>query len=220
MFCTSCHASFDWSTLRLNDGAVHNPHRAAWLRANRNRPREVGDIQCGRELNIDIAITLCQWFEHVTLQTAMSEEEREEAGVNSAYLFEAIRMGIHHTHVTLPALNRVRHGPHTNQRLRISMLTGASTEAEFKQEIQRRDKAMSKKNDYLHIVMTYRDSLIDIVWQFVALGAQSASKSMEEWSSLVSEVRALEEYVDECFVRVSAAYSCGAHSIMSDRPIR
>jgi hypothetical protein len=28
MFCTSCHALFDWNTLRLNNGTVHNPYHA------------------------------------------------------------------------------------------------------------------------------------------------------------------------------------------------
>ena len=221
MFCTGCHASFDWNTLRLNNGAVHNPYHAAWLRENRGRVREVGDIQCGRELDIDIAVRLAHSFEDCTSAAGLNTEQLTHSALETNYLFEAIRIGIHHTHVTLPALARNRHGHHTNQNIRINLLTKVINEFEFKREIQRRDKSASRRNDYLHIVQTYRDSLTDIIWPFVENVRSHRSIEYANWIIMINEIHSLETYIDECFVRVAETYnSTNPYEIMDDRAIR
>lgn len=35
MFCTTCHTTFDWKTLKIEVGFQHNPHYLAWRDANR-----------------------------------------------------------------------------------------------------------------------------------------------------------------------------------------
>lgn len=220
MFCTGCHASFDWNTMRLNTGNVHNPHHAEWLRANKNRPREIGDIQCGRELSMRIAVDTIDALD-VALDRVKDWDTKEELRSKATYIFEAMRVCIHHHHVTIVSLNRNRHGHFTNQRLRINLLTNAITELEFKREIQKRDKATSKRNDLLHVVMTYRDALTDIIWPFVDAQQRRQIKSLDEWKSMAEQIKALEDYVNECFVRVSETYGTVApFQIMADRAVR
>lgn len=218
MFCTSCHASFDWNTLRLNNGTVHNPYHATWLRENHGRSREVGDIQCGRELDIDIAVRLAGHFEKALRQ---ENKVSTQTTAESNYLFESIRVGIHHTHVTLVSLARNRNGHHTNQSLRVRLLMNEMTEDDFKKEIQRRDKSASKRNDYLHIVQTYRDSITDIIWPFVEAISMRRKKRVEEWVGMIGQIHSLETYVNECFIRVALTYgSAYPYEIMDDRAIR
>lgn len=204
MFCTSCHASFDWTTLRLNNGAVHNPYHAAWLRENRNQVREIGDIQCGREITMEIAVDIIHKFDVIIDAIRKPLSEKEIYRGYASYLFEAMRIAIHHHHVTIPALNNNRHGHHTNQRLRINLLRGFITEEEFRREIQRRDKANSKKNDLMQITITYRDSINDLVWDFAQHGN---TKTIQEWTKLTDEVKALEAYVNECFKKTATVYN-------------
>ena len=218
MFCTSCHASFSWTTLRLNTGAIHNPHHAAWLRENQNRPREVGDIQCGRELDMDIVLDLNARFQKEINKTKLNEKEKLRARDDLDYLFEASRMCIHHTHISINSLNNNRHGHHTNQILRIDLLMGNISETDFKREIQRRDKSNAKRNELLQVVMTYRDAMLDILAPFTEIRSR---KTLAEWLALVAQIKALVGYVDECFVRVADAYnSTNPYQIMSDRAIR
>jgi hypothetical protein len=241
MFCTGCHASFDWNSLRLNNGALHNPHHANWLRENRDRPREVGDIQCGRELNIDIAVSMVDKFENIIdrkfswlkqerakllkddsyesdpARVSKELDEFTRVRTDASYMFESIRVCIHHTHVTINSLNRNQHGHHTNQSLRVNLLTNEMSESDFKREIQRRDKATSKRNDLLHVVMTFRDATIDITSGFVG----RSRKTFDEWVAMIDELKALETYVNNCFIRVGKTYTMAQpYEIMSDRAIR
>jgi hypothetical protein len=53
MWCTQCFTAFDWRTLRIETGRIHNPHFYAWMRAqseNGEIPREEGDNNnaCGQ----------------------------------------------------------------------------------------------------------------------------------------------------------------------------
>jgi len=217
MFCTHCNASFNWRTLRLNNGAVHNPHHAEWLR-NRNVQREVGDIPCGRELDIDLAIGCNRIFNNLIKQNNhRNSAEYKNLLTKSKYLFEAMRMAIHHHFTTIANLNRNRYGQHTNQSLRIDLLLNHIDEDMFKRDIQKRDKANSKRLELLQIVLTYRDAITDIVWPFIEFGP---SKTLKEWIALTDEVKALENYIDGCFQKMSKVYNIVQHNIMDDRYIR
>ena len=45
MYCTSCHTCFDWVTMRICTGAIHNPHYFEYMRQNKKHlPRQEGDI--------------------------------------------------------------------------------------------------------------------------------------------------------------------------------
>jgi len=48
MWCVKCNIAFDWTTLRIERGVIHNPHYYDWIRANNdgNIPRNRDDI-CG-----------------------------------------------------------------------------------------------------------------------------------------------------------------------------
>lgn len=217
MFCTSCHVSFSWKTLRITNGNVHNPHQAEWLRLNRNRAREIGDIQCGRELTIEIALILDTNIRKAGAKDSLSATQQKECKSNAEYLFESIRVGVHHTMITLPNLSRNRYGHRTNETLRIRLLKSEIEEDYFKQEIQRIDKATSRRQELLQVVMTYRDALTDIIWKFVDTRQEY---QYCEWKGMVAEIRALEEYVDGCFKKISDVFGSSiCYTIMSNASI-
>lgn len=54
MFCTECHVAFDWNTLRIETGVIHNPHFFEWQRRHNTLERNPNDVLCGRELDNNI----------------------------------------------------------------------------------------------------------------------------------------------------------------------
>lgn len=47
MFCTNCMTAFDWESLDIVTGNIHNPHYYDFIKNGIIRPRAVGDIPCG-----------------------------------------------------------------------------------------------------------------------------------------------------------------------------
>jgi len=67
MFCTECHVAFNWNTLRIETGIIHNPHYFEWQRNRRNNDandieRNPNDILCGRELDANFNNLLSQKY--------------------------------------------------------------------------------------------------------------------------------------------------------------
>ncbi|VVU95567.1 hypothetical protein CPAV1605_1319 [seawater metagenome] len=49
MFCTNCHVVFDWVTLKIDNGNVHNAHYFDWMTSQNNDSKTVNveEIACG-----------------------------------------------------------------------------------------------------------------------------------------------------------------------------
>lgn len=197
MFCTSCHVSFDWVSLRINKGAIHNPHHVQWLRETQNRPRELQDVACAREPTLAMALRIDKKFKLCMQKSNLTFESE------SQYLLDMIVASIHHHNESIRNLGRNQNRHRMNESLRISLLKGLISEDDFKKRIQVIDKASSKRNDLLHIVMLYRDAMSDILSPFLV----DDTKSLGEWLSMIREVRALEKYCNDCFHTVSLTYA-------------
>ncbi len=199
MFCTFCKTSFDWRTLRINNGAVHNPHHAQWLRDNHGRSREPTDQQCGRELDIENVALKCS--SHMMIELSMAGIKDKTA--ISDYVFEAIRMAVHHQYITITDLSRERYTHSTNEDLRMRLLTNEITEKVFKRNIQRIDKANARRAEMLDIVITYRDALTDIVWDYYI---NAETKKADDWMEMYKQIKTLVNYINQCFQKVANVY--------------
>ena len=47
MFCTHCHTVFDWETLEIDKGAVHNVHYFEWITSTQNNTLTQESMACG-----------------------------------------------------------------------------------------------------------------------------------------------------------------------------
>lgn len=92
MFCTECHSAFNWVTLRIETGAIHNPHYFEWQRRNTNAavaPRNPNDVLCGRELDRNFLGVLRNKFEAEYDQNPASISNKELKRVITAIIADA-----------------------------------------------------------------------------------------------------------------------------------
>lgn len=125
MWCTQCHVAFDWKTLKIEKGRVHNPHFYEWQRNNNNgvAPR-VDDCEDIND-NLD--------FLRITQSYTLIRIHRFRAD-----LLQQL--------ITLEE---------DNTDIRLKYLKQEITETEFKTKIQRRNKQFLLKCDIHEIAQTF-----------------------------------------------------------------
>jgi hypothetical protein len=188
-----CGAVFDWNTLRIQNGAVHNPH---WYEYQRHlnggaMPRNVGDVPCGGMPNLTNMIN--------TLTILVRGWVIDSRGVvNTVSIIH--RAYNHNQFTVLPAytVNMVA----DNRNLRIDYLLERIDEKKFKQQIQMREKAREKKAYFGNIIGMYQTAIVDI------MGRLMVSKSITECYQIMDEFTALVQFANDCFKKGSEIFTC------------
>ena len=144
MWCTSCHAVFDWNTMQLENGLIHNPHYYEFQRVNGTLQRHPRDVP-------DEVPSYVQLISAVVLLGSIT------------YVGNVHRLCIHIT----AYLQQVRVADDLNYENRKKFMKGDISEYQFKTRIQRSEKAREKIRDVNDILIMFRDSLRDVMVQLV-----------------------------------------------------
>jgi hypothetical protein len=140
MWCTSCHAVFDWNTMQLQTGIIHNPHYYEFQRKNGTLQRHPGDVPCGRN------------------ELPMYGELIAAARFENAVYIGAVHRLCMNIYIVPP-----RDDPtYTNRK---KFMKGEISEYQFKTRIQRIEKAREKNRDISDILTMFRDALRDVMVQ-------------------------------------------------------
>lgn len=158
MWCPSCHTAFDWNTLQIDTGRIHNPHFYEFKMKSGIQSREHGDIPCG---GLPDLYELCGAL-----------------GISRAYLIERNpltlrcrkmtnlhRSVIHLDRVELVYVYNIEQ--ENNQDLRMKYMLSELSESEFRIKIQRREKSREKKRDIHNILRMFVDTSSDLLRQLV-----------------------------------------------------
>jgi hypothetical protein len=176
MWCTACHAVFDWNTMQLETGIIHNPHYYEFQRRNGTLQRNPGDVPCGGD-------ELPRYGDLV-----FSTQGKIE------YLGHVHRLCAH----LIGYLSRVRVAEDLNYENRKKFMKGEISEYQFKTRIQRSEKAREKIRDVNDILGMFKDSLRDVMVQLI----QKTIK-IDEFEVMVEN---LGEYVNESLRKVKLLY--------------
>jgi hypothetical protein len=180
MWCTACHAVFDWNTMQIETGIIHNPHYYEFQRRNGTLQRHPGDVPCGGD---DVPR-----YGELVVVAARGHPE------SIVYLGNVHELCNHLT----AYLQRVQVAEDLNYENRKKFMKGEITEYQFKTRIQRSEKAREKIRDVNDILGMFRDSLKDVMVQLVRMTIK-----MEDFEVMVTNLGA---YVNESLRKVKVLY--------------
>lgn len=218
MFCTNCHTAFDWKSLRIVKGAIHNPHWFEWQRtrgqANTRNPL---DIQCGQQLNNHHILSIMTGIKFMVIGTMnspnsgcpevreMTKKQKQSLHNRVAHMEKLMIRIIHHHAVSIPRYQTIAQHA-TNQDWRLKLLKKTIDEKTFRLNIQRVDKAESKKQDILNILVTYRTAGTDISYRLIQDIEEGSLRTVAQLEEYLNEFNNLENYVNGCLLNIKEQY--------------
>jgi len=146
MWCISCHCVFDWNTMQVDTGVVHNPHYYEYHRRNGTLQRQPGDVPCGGNDVLPAYYEFIRVFGHI--------EEME-------YISNVHRLCQHALH----NYNQPGNDPNINNRK--LFMKGKISEYQFKFRIQKNEKAREKKRDVQNIHDMFGNVIKDLLIQLL-----------------------------------------------------
>lgn len=150
IFCTQCHAAFDWITGEIEKGAIHNPHFYEWLANQDMQPDNIEEIACGELPNIN----------HI--QYSVSKMNN----INRNKVYNIYRILIHVRDVEI--LNFKENKVKNNFDLRVNFLLNEYDEDKWTMKIMNREKKRMKIkacHDILQLLITvFSDFIRQIVY--------------------------------------------------------
>lgn len=160
IFCTQCHIAFDWLTLKIDNGIIHNPHYYEFLASQTGGGRAAIDIEriaCG-----DLPRTR-EYVDHVSwLSSSSTDNDWIDA---MRFLFDLHRTAMHLREVVLPAysLNRIK----TNLHLRVQYLLGDIDDDAWTRKLVHREKRNLKFraiSNLVHMVIVVLEDFVRQVY--------------------------------------------------------
>lgn len=193
MWCPSCHCCFDWRTLRIETGLVHNPEYFRWLReSGQEIPRNPGDIPGGG----------CNENAVIGWRELLDATNSRTYGSLPRWVRDA-QMALSHIHaVTLPYI-RDRTGRDKERYPAVRFLMGEITEKEWATGIYRRVKTSKAKESLGNVIETYKMAANDLLR---SLNSTNETSVLKQFDKLVT-------HMDGAFLRHQKTHKGSLHFV-------
>ena len=208
MWCPSCHTAFNWNTMKIEKGIIHNPHFYEFQKrqGGGNINRNVGDIPCGGLPTLYELNTFFNKPPQAPFRYRHYPEVRRPADLtfDEETIYDIHRL-INHLEnhefrwefrgVENPAANDA-----TFHELRIKYLMNEIDEQGWKRQLQQTEKKTAKIRDIYNILRMFTLTSSDILRQLVVKDISL--------SKCVIDVTALRDYANEQLYIVRSRYNC------------
>jgi len=179
MWCPDCHTAFNWNTMQIETGIIHNPHYYEFQRRNGSaQGRNLGDIPCGG------------FPTYYEIRARVTRTERD--------LFQIHRLIGHIQDYELRYVYREREVD--NKDLRVRYLMNEMDEKGFKAAIQKREKLFYRTRDIANVMRMFSDTGADFMRQIV----QDPNLIPEIKENFVELII----YANQEFSKISERYNC------------
>lgn len=195
MWCPDCHTAFDWNTLRIERGVIHNPHFYEFQRLGGVARRNPGDIPCGGVPGVNELYLACNLHYGRYASTRIP--------VESKMVFDFCQLVNHVEHVEM-----LRAPVENNLELRIRYLSNTLGENEYKHILQKNEKSREKIRDINNILTMLTQTGADLLRQFV-----NKEITLEQIKDVIAN---LLKYTNSTLQVVSDRYSCVVPQVNED----
>ena len=214
MWCTQCKIAFDYATLKIDTGVVHNPHYYQHLQEGGNgvAPRNPQDVLCGGLCSIDNINHLIHNYLPVNTFKETFKHESYTDFINC--ILKIHRVISHFTYYELPRVRQAVRVIGDTEKYRVYYILGEKdgepyTKENLSNHIYVSDKSRKKHNCILHIY-----ELISVV------GIETFKKFIDERNNFtnsgeyitmiynkLSELNSLKNYCNNEFAKISNTYN-------------
>ena len=225
MWCVKCFTAFDWRTLRIETGVVHNPHYFQYMRETNNGvvPRNPMDHPCGGGGGGD---GMQNAFNIHNLHTVRSMMNSSTTNINTyKHITLMARSLLHLLHYEMPAM-QVDYA-NRNLELRIKYLNREISEQDFKTQLQRGEKRFEKKHAIYQILEMVTNTMGDIISGFIRKCIETKNKyprltenshtdasrrdadmlSVEWVDVILPQINGIRTYSNECLRQIANTFS-------------
>ena len=196
MFCISCKQLWSWKTGKIEERG-HNPHYLEWMRKRGSvggggggMARDPLDVQCGREVNWQIANILERESRRITCtHTAMCTR----SAMNWANSLIHVRLH------EIPAMQRAMEVQGDLQELRVQYMRKKITDSHFRKRIFQIQRDANVNRQILDLLVAVQNAGTDIVFRILDTfqNKKNASLIQSDIQSNVNEFVELKKWANQ-----------------------
>ena len=197
MWCTHCKTAFSWRTGALVTGALHNPHYFQWMRDRGLTPARIdAPAACGRfDTDAILGAIRAQLSNHAIF---MQIRHKAFALIDLLHSMAHIRANALRFNRVLDEEAASRH------KLRVQRLVGEITEAVWKRELQKLEKASLKNRQWQQLFEMFVNCCGDIV-------TVESVNTVEKLTNTCTALTTLVDYVQAEAAKICKLFDCVPH---------
>ena len=190
MWCPDCHTAFNWNTMAIETGVIHNPHFFEFQRRQEvegagGGGRNLADIPCGGLPNTREVYSLSQRRGGVIPEAT------------ARTLTDTVRFLHHLEHYEIPMYQRRDHKNWVEERVRY--MIGDMSEDEFKKLLQRHEKTVDRNRENVEIMRMVVNVMSDLMRQLVV--------DPPNFKEYIDEMNRVRDYANGAFKVVGSRYN-------------
>lgn len=181
MYCVKCFTAFDWNTMKIVTGVIHNPHYYELQKNGLVNIRNAGDLECGG---------LPQWYSYSRIIP------RDYQTLRNIYVL------VNHINDIETARYPLTENNDKFRELRVQYLSDEITEKVWISKLKMENKKLVKSREIRMLFDTLVQCLTSVIQRLV-----SGPRNPEVFMEAENEINELAQYINEHFVALRGKYN-------------